>query len=44
VDRIIGLKKDSQDSSRLENQIDQFVYRLYGLTPDEIGVVEEGLE
>jgi len=34
------LKKDSRDTSRLETQIDQFVYRLYDLTPEEIGVVE----
>ncbi|GEM_PF-5624889 len=40
MDSIIDLKKDSQDSSRLENQIDQLVYRLYGLTRKEIGVVE----
>uniref|UniRef100_UPI0025BED3C1 Eco57I restriction-modification methylase domain-containing protein n=1 Tax=Desulfonatronospira sp. TaxID=1962951 RepID=UPI0025BED3C1 len=40
VDRIIDLKNDSQDTSRLENHIDQLVYRLYDLTPEEIGVVE----
>ena len=40
VDRIIDLKKDSQDTSHLENQIDQLVYRLYNLTPEGIGVVE----
>ncbi|MFA6376582.1 MAG: hypothetical protein WCX69_04260 [Candidatus Paceibacterota bacterium] len=25
-----------------ENQIDQMVYKLYGLTPEEIGIVEVG--
>ena len=39
VDRIIDMKKNSQDTSRLENQIDQLVYQLYDLTPEEIGVV-----
>jgi len=40
MDRFIAWKKDSQDTSHLENQIDQLVYRLYGLTPEEIRVVE----
>ena len=40
VDRIIDLKKDSQDTSHLESRIDHLVYRLYGLTSEEIGVVE----
>jgi len=40
MDRFIVWKKDSQDSSSLENQIDQLIYRLYGLTPEEIGVVK----
>ncbi len=40
VDRIIDMKKNSQDTTDLENQIDQLVYRLYGLTPEEIEVVE----
>jgi len=26
----------------LEQEIDQLVYQLYGLTPEEIAVVEEG--
>lgn len=33
-------KKDSQDTSHLENQIDQLVYQLYDLIPEEIEVVE----
>jgi hypothetical protein len=40
VDRIIEMKKQDLDTSRHENQIDQLVYRLYDLTPEEIGVVE----
>ncbi len=40
VDRIIDMKKNSQDTSRLENRIDQLVYQLYDLTPEEIEVVE----
>jgi hypothetical protein len=28
--------------SNLENQIDQLVYQLYGLTEEEIAIVEKG--
>ena len=28
------------DSSDLEHQIDQLVYKLYDLTPDEIATIE----
>jgi adenine-specific DNA-methyltransferase len=28
------------DTSALENQIDEMVYALYGLTPEEIAIVE----
>ena len=31
----------ASDTSNLENQIDQMVYSLYGLTPAEIAIVEE---
>jgi hypothetical protein len=43
VDRIISAKvRDSQaDTTALEREIDQLVYRLYKLTPEEIAVVEE---
>ncbi len=40
VDRIIDMKKNSQDTTDLENRIDQLVYRLYDLTPKETKVVE----
>ncbi len=43
VDRIIDMKKNSQDTTDLENRIDNLVYQLYSLTPEEIEVVE-GLE
>lgn len=43
VDKILDLKKkDSKaDTSEYENKIDEMVYNLYGLTPDEIDIVEE---
>jgi hypothetical protein len=46
VDRVIAAKKKSatMDTSELEREIDALVYRLYGLTPDEIKLVEESLE
>jgi hypothetical protein len=31
----------SADVSALEREIDERVYRLYGLTPEEIKIVEE---
>lgn len=42
VERIIRSKeKGNQDTSHLEREIDQHVYRLYDLSPDEIRTVEE---
>jgi hypothetical protein len=49
VDRILTITKDADYLSNpakqakvkeLESEIDQMVYELYGLTPEEIGVVE----
>ena len=43
VDRILAAKaKDpSADTSSLESEIDQLVYQLYGLTEEEIAIVEK---
>ncbi|MCG2660203.1 MAG: hypothetical protein L6437_08170 [Kiritimatiellae bacterium] len=45
VDRILAAKQanPSADTLALEQEIDERVYRLYGLTEDEIRVVEDGL-
>ena len=42
VNKILELKKaDSKaDTSQLENEIDQMVYELYGLSEEEIRIVE----
>lgn len=42
VDQILSAKKSdpSADTSTQESQIDQLVYKLYGLTPEEIAIVE----
>ncbi|MBF0556243.1 MAG: Eco57I restriction-modification methylase domain-containing protein, partial [Nitrospirae bacterium] len=42
VDRILTTKKDNPkaDTAALEKQIDEMVYALYGLTPEEIAIVE----
>ena len=42
VNQILALKKQnpSSDNSALENKIDQLVYALYDLTPEEIAIVE----
>ncbi|MEP3386847.1 MAG: Eco57I restriction-modification methylase domain-containing protein [Reichenbachiella sp.] len=44
VDRITRLKKHdpSTDTTTLEAEIDQLVYAMYGLTDEEIAIVEEG--
>lgn len=34
------LKKQGQDTTALEKQIDQMVYQLYELTEEEIAIVE----
>ena len=43
VDGILAAKRTNPDAdtSGLENEIDQIVYLLYDLTPDEIAIVEE---
>jgi len=42
VDQIIIAKKENPkaDTSQLENEIDQLVYKLYNLTPEEIKIIE----
>ncbi len=42
IDQILSLKKQSPtaDTTTLESEIDQLVYSLYGLTEEEIGIVE----
>ena len=44
VTQILTLKKDNPlaDTTALEAEIDQLVYSLYGLTEDEIALVENG--
>ena len=43
VDKIFDTKRTNPDAdvSELENEIDQIVYLLYDLTPDEIAIVED---
>lgn len=42
VNEVLSIKKQnpSADITDLESQIDQLVYELYGLTEEEIGIVE----
>jgi adenine-specific DNA-methyltransferase len=42
VKQILAAKRADPafDSTQLERQIDQMVYELYGLTPEEVAVVE----
>ncbi len=39
VDQILDLKKSGGDTTGLERQIDEMVYELYELTPEEIALV-----
>ena len=43
VSEILILKKEDPqfDTSIMENEIDRLVYELYGLTEEEIAIVEE---
>ena len=43
VDRILAAKqRDARaDTSELEQEIDRHVFALYGLTPEEIQIVED---
>lgn len=45
VDQILTAKEEDPeaDTSKLENEIDQLVYVLYGLSKEEIGIVEESI-
>ena len=44
ANRIFSIKKtdSNADTSKLEQEIDKLVYELYGLTEDEVKVVEGG--
>ncbi len=46
VTQILSLKKDNSeaDTAALEAEIDQLVYALYGLTEEEIKIVEESVK
>ena len=43
VDQILAAKKanPNTDTSELEHEIDKLVYELYGLTEEEISVIEQ---
>jgi len=43
VDQILSLKKENPqaDTSALEREIDLMVYELYGLSEEEIKIIEE---
>jgi len=40
VERILTLKEKENEITTLESEIDQLVYQLYGLTEEEIKIVE----
>jgi len=46
IDQILSLKKQNKDADtkNLESQIDQLVYKLYDLTPEEIEIVENSIK
>ena len=41
VNVTIQLRKNNEDTSGVERQIDKMVYQIYGLTEDEIKIVED---
>ncbi|MEI0564714.1 DUF7149 domain-containing protein [Brachyspira pulli] len=40
VDSIIQLKKENKDTSEIEGEVDRIVYSLYGLSEEEIKIIE----
>ena len=40
VKTVMSTRKANEDTTDLENQIDQLVYQLYELTDDEIKIIE----
>ncbi len=44
VDEILFAKKNEQNTSGFESQVDQLVYKLYDLTEEEIAIVENGVK
>ena len=40
VDSIIQLKKENKDTSEIEAEVDKIVYSLYGLSDEEIKIIE----
>lgn len=40
VDSIIQFKKENKDTSEIEGEVDRVVYSLYGLTDEEINIIE----
>jgi adenine-specific DNA-methyltransferase len=40
IDKIISLKQQGKDSSEQEKKIDELVYKLYNITPDEQRIIE----
>ncbi|MEI0529168.1 TaqI-like C-terminal specificity domain-containing protein [Brachyspira intermedia] len=40
VDDIIRLKKENKDTSEIEGKVDKIVYSLYGLSEEEIRIIE----
>ena len=41
VEKVIEGKKKEIDTRELEGEIDKIVYGLYGLTEEEVGIIEE---
>ncbi|NLN13501.1 MAG: hypothetical protein GX169_04740 [Arcobacter skirrowii] len=41
VDKILALKKEQKDTKKLEDKIDEMVYKLYDLNEDEINIINQ---
>ena len=42
VEKVIEGKKKGIDTREFEEEIDKIVYKLYDLTEEEVGIVENG--
>ncbi len=44
VDKVIALQKINEDTASVETKIDELVYKLYNLTPEEIQIIESSIK
>ena len=41
VEKIIEYKQDNYETSEIEKEIDSLIYEIYGLTDEEVQIIEQ---